>query len=211
MLKLSTLSTRLQNKSFQVVERTRASTKCQKMKNAHAKRAKYCFHCHWNTQICGVFVAIVDVVAGSLSNHDDDGSKNPSNLHIWQWKTIFLHALHVHSSFFSHFADVLVVSTTWNDLFCSCVNDVSIWWQMLNFVFLWFQFNSRIVRIHFASVMTLNCKIIAETRSYIFRWHSCCRRRRLCLIIFFSIITFNSVFFHVKIALSTSIQDVYTK
>ena len=30
-------------------------------------------------------------VIGSLSNHDDDGNKNPTNLHIWQWKTVFLH------------------------------------------------------------------------------------------------------------------------
>ena len=37
---------------------------------------------------------------GSLSNHDDDGNKNPTNLHIWQWKTVFLHALHVHFSCF---------------------------------------------------------------------------------------------------------------
>ena len=37
---------------------------------------------------------------GSLSNHDDDGNKNPTNLYIWQWKTVFLHALHVHFSFF---------------------------------------------------------------------------------------------------------------
>jgi len=37
---------------------------------------------------------------------------------------------------FWHFEDVLVLSTTWNDLFCSCVDDVSIWWQMFNFVFL---------------------------------------------------------------------------
>ena len=27
---------------------------------------------------------------GSLSNHND-GNKNPTNLHIWQWKTVFLH------------------------------------------------------------------------------------------------------------------------
>ena len=50
---------------------------------------------------------------------------------------------------------------------------------MFNFVLLsqkpWFQFNSRIVRTHFASAITLNnCKIIAETRSYIFRWRSRC-------------------------------------
>ena len=60
---------------------------------------------------------------------------------------------------FWHFKDVLVLSTTWNDLFCSCVDDVSIWWQMFNFVFLcskrWFQFNSRIVRTHLSSKMTL--------------------------------------------------------
>ena len=96
-------------------------------------------------------------------------------------KKIALHALHVH---FGHFADVLVLSTTWNDLFCSCVDDSSWWLQMFNFVFLplkrLFQSNPRTVRAHFASTMTLNnCKMIAETRSYIIRWRSRCRRRRL--------------------------------
>ena len=44
-----TSSTQLQNKSFHVVERTRTSSKCQKMKNSRAKRAKNTvFHC----QIC---------------------------------------------------------------------------------------------------------------------------------------------------------------
>ena len=38
-----TSSTQLQNSSFHVVERTRTSTKCQKMKNARAKRAKILF------------------------------------------------------------------------------------------------------------------------------------------------------------------------
>ena len=83
---------------------------------------------------------------------------------------------------FWHFEDVLVLSTTWNDLFCSCVDDVSIWCQMFNFVFLrpkrWFQFNSRMVRTHFKSIMNLNnWNMIAETLSYIFRWHSRFRRR----------------------------------
>ena len=87
---------------------------------------------------------------------------------------------------FGHSADVLVLSTTWNDLFCSCEEDVSAWWQMFNFVFLslkrWFQFNSWIVRTHFATVMTLNSsEMTAETRSYIFRWPSRCRRRRVCV------------------------------
>ena len=87
---------------------------------------------------------------------------------------------------FGHLADVLDLSTTWNDLFCSCVDDVSIWWQIFNFVSLplkrWFQINSRIVWTHFASVMTFNnSEMIAEMRSYIFIWRSCHRRRRVCL------------------------------
>ena len=84
------------------------------------------------------------------------------------------------------FVDFLVLSTTWNELFCSCVDDVSIWWQMFNFVFLcpkrWFQINSRTFRRHFSSIMALNnWKMIAENRSYIFRWRSRFRRRRVCL------------------------------
>ena len=41
-----------------------------------------------------------ETTTGSLSNPDDNGNKNPTNLHIWQWKTVFLHALHVHISSF---------------------------------------------------------------------------------------------------------------
>ena len=45
---------------------------------------------------------VVDLclLRGTLSNHDDDDNKNLTNLHIWQWKTIFLHALHVQFSSF---------------------------------------------------------------------------------------------------------------
>ena len=87
---------------------------------------------------------------------------------------------------FWHFADILFLSATWNYLFCGCVHEVTIWWQMLNFVFIsmkrWFQFNSRIIRTHFASVMTLNnWQMITETRRYIFRWRSHCRRPRVCV------------------------------
>ena len=57
-----TSSTQLQNRSFHVVARTRTSSKCQKMKNARAKRAKVMFSLS-NMQICGVFVAVVVVVA----------------------------------------------------------------------------------------------------------------------------------------------------
>ena len=57
-----TSSTQLKNRSFHVVERTRTSSKCQKMKNARAKRAKILFFIvkYPNS---GVFVAVVVVVA----------------------------------------------------------------------------------------------------------------------------------------------------
>ena len=57
-----TSSTQLQNRSFQVVERTRTSSKCQKMKYAKQSVQKYCFPLS-NMQIYGVFVAVVVVVA----------------------------------------------------------------------------------------------------------------------------------------------------
>ena len=38
-----TLSTQLQKRSFHVIERTRTPSKCQKRKNARAKRAKILF------------------------------------------------------------------------------------------------------------------------------------------------------------------------
>ena len=86
------------------------------------------------------------------------------------------------AAFFSvgHFIDILVLSMIWNDLFCVCVDHISIWWQTFNFVFLslkhWFQLYSRTVRTHFASVTTLNnWETIAEMRSYTFRWCSRCR------------------------------------
>ena len=40
---LLTSSTQLQNRSFHVVERTRTSAKCEKMKNARAKRVRLLF------------------------------------------------------------------------------------------------------------------------------------------------------------------------
>ena len=87
---------------------------------------------------------------------------------------------------FSHFEDVLVLSMTWNDLFCNCVDDVTCAYDdkcsILSCPKRRFKFNSRIVKVHFSGIMTLNnWKVIAETRSYIFRWRSCFRRRRVCL------------------------------
>ena len=136
--------------------------------------------CPWHISLAGNSL-------GSLSNLDDDGNKNPTNLHIWQWKTVFLHALRVHfSSFdilktFSFFLRremtcFAVVWTTWAD------DDKCSIWSSYICPKRWFQFNSRIVRTHFSSKMTLNnCEIIAETGSYIFRWRSRFSRRRVCL------------------------------
>ena len=56
-------STQLQNRSFHVVERPRTSTKCQKMKNARAKRAK-------NTRFLYLWVFVAVVVAIALPNNE---------------------------------------------------------------------------------------------------------------------------------------------
>ena len=62
---IHTSSTQLQNlnRSFHVVERTRTSSKCSKMKNAHTKRAKRVFRCQICKFVRVFFVAVVVVVA----------------------------------------------------------------------------------------------------------------------------------------------------
>ena len=114
----------------------------------------------------------------SLSNHDDDGNKNPTNVHIWPWKTVFLHALHVHIWSF----DILKTFSFFLRHAMTCFAVVWTTWMLNFFPKRWFQFTSRIVRTHFSSKMTLiNWKMIAKTRSYIVRWRSRFRRRRVCL------------------------------
>ena len=89
------------------------------------------------------------LIIGSSMNQDDDSNKNVKNVHIWRWKTILLHALHVKFSF-------LYISQTfsffprreWPVLqLCGRREHMT---TKFNFVFLslkhWFQFNSRIVR-----------------------------------------------------------------
>ena len=62
--RMLTSSTQLQtDRLFHVAERTRTSAKCQKKKNALAKREKTAGLSLSNMQICGVFVAVVVVVA----------------------------------------------------------------------------------------------------------------------------------------------------
>ena len=69
--------------------------------------------------------------------------QKPHKFAYWTMKNrIFARFARAFFSFW-HFEDVLVLSTTSNDLFFSSVDDVSLWWQMFNFVFLcpkrWFQ------------------------------------------------------------------------
>ena len=55
---------------------------------------------HWKTCKSMLWFLSSSQLLGCLSNHDDEGNKNPTNLHIWQWKIVFLHALHVQFSSF---------------------------------------------------------------------------------------------------------------
>ena len=113
-----------------------------------------------------------------------DSNKNPTNLHLWQWKTVFLHALHVHFSSF----DILKTLSffLWREMtFFAVVWTTSVYddkWSILSCPERRFQFNPWIVEAHFSGIITLNnCKMIAETRSDIFRWCYRFRRRRVCL------------------------------
>ena len=63
------------------------------------------------------------IVRTSGSNHDDDGNKNPTNLHNLKWKTVFLRALNVH---FSSFDILKTFSFFLRHEMTSCVDDVSI-------------------------------------------------------------------------------------
>ena len=63
-----TSSSQLQNRSFHVVERTRTSSKCQKLKNARAKRAKILFFIVKYANLWGV-VAVVALCTSLLFPH----------------------------------------------------------------------------------------------------------------------------------------------
>ena len=131
-----------------------------------------------------IAIKIVDnythVIIRSLSNHDDDGNKNPTNLHIWRWKTVFLHALHVHIFTFCRrsrsFYDV-----TWPVLQLRGRRE-----HMTNFHFVflfpkhWFQFNSGIVITHFydgpqgtrckQKTIAANKKDALQTKNAVAKW-----------------------------------------
>ena len=68
-----TPSTQLQNRSFHVVERTRTSTKCQKMKNARAKREKILV---FITKYANLWGFCCRRRRGCLSSLDGNGNDN---------------------------------------------------------------------------------------------------------------------------------------
>ena len=108
---------------------------------------------------------------GSLCTHDDSGNRNPTNLHIWLWKIVFLH---VH---FSFFFDILKMFSFFVRHEMTCFAVVWTTWAYGDNC----SILSRKVRTHFSSIMTLNnWKLIWETQGYIFRWRSRFRRRRAC-------------------------------
>ena len=59
--KIEYLSTQLQKRSFHVIERTRTSSKCQKMKNAREKRAKILFFSVKYANLWAFFAVVVVV------------------------------------------------------------------------------------------------------------------------------------------------------
>ena len=97
------------------------------------------FICWWQNKELGI-----------LSKHDDEGNKNVTNLYICQMKNNSFAAF-ARAFFISdvHFIFVPVLSTTWNELFCRCVDGVSTWRQICNFIFFslkrWYHFNSRVL------------------------------------------------------------------
>ena len=108
---------------------------------------------------------------GSSSNHDDDGNRNPKNLHIWHWKTVFLHASFDILKTFSFFlwcemTFFAVVWMTWAyDDKCSIMSRPK----------RWLQFNSRIVKAHILGIMTV---VYASSVTHA-RWSECGSRPRV--------------------------------
>lgn len=71
---------------------------------------------------------------GSLNNHDDDGDRNVTNSSFARFARIIFT--------FMHLAAFFALWTKWNNLFCSCVDDISTWPQ--TFIFRLFSFPNRL-------------------------------------------------------------------
>ena len=105
--------------------------------NGNCTTARNCSFQIWYAKTMG---SLRGAKLGSSSNHDDDGNKNHTNLHIGQWKTVFLHALHVHlSSFdilktfsFFQWREMTFFAVVWT----TCLFSRAIAVRQLTFVFL---------------------------------------------------------------------------
>ena len=111
----------------------------------HARRTRDCNLCEqWQTK-----ASLVDDTLGSLGNHYGDGYCDITNLQVLLWTTVVLHALYVDFSSLYISKPFLSFSTTRNDMFCCCVDDVSTWRHIFNLVLSalksWFQSNSMIL------------------------------------------------------------------
>ena len=98
---------------------------------------------------------------GRWSKDDDNASdNNVTNLHIQQWWVRSFPRFARPFLVFVHFATIPVLSWMWNDLFCSCVDYISIWWQTLNLFFRSsdppYKFSSSIVSTYFETQMIWN-------------------------------------------------------
>ena len=121
----------------------------------HERKEKLCIRCHARTPDCNICeqwqtkASLVDDTLVSLGNHYGDGDYDITNLHVLLWTTVVLHALYVHFSSLYISKPSLSFSTTRNDMFCCCVDDVSTSRHIFNLVLSalksWFQSNSMIL------------------------------------------------------------------
>ena len=128
-------------------------------------------------------IVTLEVFVQSLSNHNDWRQQGRLKFAYFTMKNSGFACFAREFFKFGHLEDVLVLSTTWNDLFGSCVDDVSIWQCSILSSYLWCA-GSNLFRewTHFSSVMTwANCERTAEKRSDILRRSSRCYRHRVCL------------------------------
>ena len=98
--------------------------------------------------------------------------QNPTNLHVWQWKTVFLHTLHVHFSSF----DILKTFLLFPRREITCFTVVWTTWAYDDK----FSILSSYVPRAGSNLIPGSLEQIF-LRSYIFRRRSRFRRRRVCL------------------------------
>ena len=100
---LSTVSLLLTNRCFSGNLSTRRWQMEAKKVNTAIDYKLFCKKTTYTKRLFRHWKVLVMIIGSSLQQgayHDHDSNKNPTNLHIWQWKTLFLHALHVHFSSF---------------------------------------------------------------------------------------------------------------